>query len=148
MTLTAATLPDSCKQLTNHVNGYCKHSLLGEELLINHKSNSRSRDPEIIPRSAVTQPQPSTSILTICRSSIPCLLFLVVYGLNGRIRLVPRATDTSGLTLYNISALETRLLQFSPQQAVAFYHSLALDIMSAIPYLLHYTVSDASLFEL
>lgn len=76
----------------------------------------------------------------VFRSTIPCLLFLFVYAINGSVRLLPRAADFHCVTLHNVSRIESLLFPFGPHRLVASVHSLALDALSAAPYLLHYLI--------
>lgn len=80
----------------------------------------------------------SSSLPTILRSSIPWLLFVFVYGINGRIRILPR--DSHCVHLRNVSAFESLFLPFAPHMVVASFHNLLLDILAAVPYLLHYLI--------
>lgn len=78
----------------------------------------------------------SPSLPIILRSSIPWLLFVFVYGINARIRILPR--DLHCVQLRNISVLESLIFPVSPHLVIASFHNPILDILSALPYLLHY----------
>lgn len=80
------------------------------------------------------------SIERILRSTVPFLLFLFVYGINGRVRILPRASDTNCVTLHNVSAFEYYLFPVAPHRIISSFHSPLLDVLSALPYLLHYLI--------
>lgn len=74
-------------------------------------------------------------------STVPCLVFLVVYGSNDRLRILPRASDVHCVTLYNVSALEVQLFSIAPHRFIASVHqSHVLDLLAALPYMLHYLI--------
>lgn len=79
-----------------------------------------------------------TSVLL---STVPCLVFLVIYGSNDHLRILPRASDIHCVTLYNVSALEVQLFSIAPHRFIASVHqSRVLDLLAALPYMLHYLI--------
>ena len=77
---------------------------------------------------------------TIVKSTIPYLTFLFFYGINQQIHILPKFTDLDCVHLHNISALEYRIWHFLPHKLVSSFHNQVLDVMSAIPYLMHYVI--------
>ncbi len=73
-------------------------------------------------------------------NAIPYLSFLFVYGINGHVHILPRASDSDCVYLYNVSAFETGLLGFAPHKLVSSLVHPALDVLAAVPYLLHYVI--------
>ena len=72
------------------------------------------------------------------KSAIPYLMFLALYGANDLLHVLPRYDDIACITLNNVSALEYRVLHFSPHKFISSHHHTILDILAAIPYLCHY----------
>ena len=83
------------------------------------------------------------NLLQVLRSGIPYLIFLTLYGSNKRLGVLPRYEDLDCVKLYNVSAIEHSVLHFSPHKLVSSQHSVFLDFMAAIPYLLHYILPVA-----
>lgn len=82
----------------------------------------------------------SPTFLSIVRSALPQLLFLLIYGLNMRFHLLPKLSDLGCVNLYNVSAVEEALLHTVPHRLVSSLSNPVLDVFSAIPYLLHYSI--------
>ena len=93
--------------------------------------------------------QSSTSFYSeawaIIRSALPFLVFLAIYGLNGHVPILPRAEDAHCVRLRNVSAFEETLFGHgrAPHLVVSAASSPALDVLSAIPYLIHYLIPAA-----
>lgn len=81
-----------------------------------------------------------SQLMTIVKSTIPYLTFLFIYGINPSIHILPVFTDLDCVHLYNVSALEYRLWHFLPHKVVSSMQSPILDILAAIPYLIHYVI--------
>lgn len=82
----------------------------------------------------------TTAVSGIIRSTVPCLLFLFIYGINGRIRILPRAADVNCVTLHNVSTIEYLIFSVAPHRVISSVHSVLFDVLSALPYLLHYLI--------
>ena len=82
----------------------------------------------------------SPAVLSIVRSALPQLLFLIVYGLNVHLHILPQLADLGCVHLYNVSAVEEAVLHFSPHQLVSSLSNGVFDVLCAIPYLLHYAI--------
>lgn len=83
-------------------------------------------------------------LATVGRSALPFLAFLMVYGVNGRLAVLPRADDVSRDRLTNISGLERRLFGgVMPGELVAGLSNPVLDLLAAVPYLVHYALPVA-----
>lgn len=78
--------------------------------------------------------------LTILKSTVPYLLFLLLYGLNQQLHILPRFTDLDCIYLHNVSGWEQLLLHASPHRLISSHSSPVLDLLSAVPYLLHYVI--------
>jgi len=87
----------------------------------------------------------SAEACAILRAAVPFLIFLVVYGLNGRVPILPRAEDAHCVRLRNVSAFEEALFGHgrAPHLIVSAASCPALDVLSAIPYLMHYLIPVA-----
>ena len=79
-------------------------------------------------------------LLTILRSLVPYLLFLFFYGINNQVHILPRFTDIGCITLHNISAFENFVFHFHMHKVVSSVSHTATDVLSAIPYLMHYVI--------
>ena len=80
------------------------------------------------------------TFLAVLKSAVPYLVFLALYGANDWLHVLPRYSDLSCITLHNISRLEYSVLHFSPHKIISAHHTLFLDFLAAVPYLLHYTL--------
>ena len=79
-------------------------------------------------------------IATIIKSAIPYLLFLFLYGINQQVHILPRFTDIDCVHLHNVSAWEDCIFHFSPHKVISSHSSQFLDILSTVPYLMHYVI--------
>ncbi|ELU10320.1 hypothetical protein CAPTEDRAFT_203978 [Capitella teleta] len=81
-----------------------------------------------------------SQFITILKSTIPYLAFLFLYGINQQVHILPKFDDLDCIHLYNMSAIEFRIWHFLPHKLVSSLHTPFLDVMAAIPYLMHYVI--------
>jgi membrane-associated phospholipid phosphatase len=79
-------------------------------------------------------------LLSVFISAVPFLLFLFVYGINNYIRVLPTADQSQTVYLHNVSSWELAVLPVSVNKLISGKHCLLLDVLSAIPYLAHYSL--------
>jgi len=83
----------------------------------------------------------------ILSSLVPYTLFLIVFALNPFIHVlmtvddVTRVRDVGGcLTLFNVSSWESHVTSFSVHRLVSSLNCTALDLISTVPYMVHYVI--------
>ena len=76
----------------------------------------------------------------LLRSAAPQILFLICYGLNSTTHVLPVFSDLGCVGLNNVTALEMSVFGFSANRWLSSSSDHALDVMAAVPYLLHYTI--------
>ena len=82
----------------------------------------------------------SVSSLSLIRAALPQILFLICYGLNKHTHVLPLLSDLGCVHLNNMTAVEQSLFGFSPNRLISSHSNHFFDVLSAIPYLLHYTI--------
>lgn len=88
---------------------------------------------------------PSTPIAVVV-SAVPFLLFLVVYGANETLRILPTYSTVLGdpsIRIFDVAAWEMTFFQSPPNELVSSVHCLPLDFLAAVPYLGHYVLPVA-----
>ena len=78
--------------------------------------------------------------LHIVRSCIPYLMFLLIYGINKVVHIQPLLEDIGCVHIHTINTIEEFIFGFHPHKVISSMHNSFLDIMSAIPYLIHYII--------
>jgi len=80
-------------------------------------------------------------------SAIPYILFLVAFAINPLIHVLPTAEDVTGVkgvkgtvTLFNVAAWESQVMPISVHRLVSSFHYTLLDLISTVPYMMHYLI--------
>ena len=73
-------------------------------------------------------------------SVIPYISFLITYGANVYVRILPVSDDLSSVRLYNVSYWESLVIPFSVHKWISSRHYTLFDFLSAVPYLAHYCI--------
>jgi len=76
----------------------------------------------------------------ILKSTIPMLTFLFVYGINKVVHIQPVLDDLGCVNVHTLNNIEEFFLGFHPHKMVSSHHSPVLDLLSCIPYLIHYSI--------
>ena len=79
-------------------------------------------------------------LLMLFGSSLPLLTILALYRLNTNLRIQPSLLDLSSVHVHTISDLEYSLLGFHPHRIVSQLHWPLLDVLAAVPYMLHFGI--------
>ena len=93
-------------------------------------------------------PSPSVStvssfictFISVMRSAVPYLIFLMIYGLNNVLHIQPGLEDIGCVHMHTINNIEKFVLGFHPHEVISSVHNTFLDFLSAIPYLIHYVI--------
>ena len=81
------------------------------------------------------------NLTTVVKSTIPYLVFLMIYGINQQVHILPRFSDIDCVRLHNVSAWESVIFRgFAPHRFISSHHTPFLDVLSAVPYLIHYII--------
>jgi len=76
----------------------------------------------------------------VIKSVTPFLIFLLFYGMNKTFKIQPSLEDLNCVHVHTINIFESLFFSFKPHKIISAYHSTALDILSCIPYLIHYSI--------
>lgn len=109
-------------------------------------SSSSSSSSFSLSSSFVSSHGPFASQVTaILKAALPFVAFLIAYGLNARIPILPRAEDAHCVRLWNVSAFEETVFGRgrAPHLLVSAASNPVLDALSAVPYLMHYLIPVA-----
>lgn len=79
-------------------------------------------------------------IQRIVLSAVPYLLFLLFYGINPYVHVLPLASDIGLKNLRNVSAWESYFFPWPIHLMVSSMHFTVLDFLAAVPYLAHYVI--------
>ena len=79
-------------------------------------------------------------VLQIARSLLPLLSVLGLYGLNKVLHIQPSLEDLGCVHVHTINSLEGFVLGCHPHRLVAALHTPVLDVLSTVPYLIHYAI--------
>ena len=82
--------------------------------------------------------KPFLFCLQVIRSCLPFVLFLIIYALNKVIHIQPAIEDLGCVHIHTINAIEQFLLGFHPHKLISAHHSIFLDALASVPYLMHY----------
>ena len=82
----------------------------------------------------------SANVGDLLKAASPQILFLICYGLNTTTHILPLFSDLGCVRLNNITAVEINAIGFSTNRWLSSSPDHVLDILAAIPYLLHYTI--------
>merc|ERR1712168_1470889 len=88
----------------------------------------------------------STRLKTLAKiviSAIPLLLFLFIYGINKSTHIQPLAYETTRLHFNTLNNLEVYVFGKRPDLVISSYHTVFLDVLSCIPYMIHYIIPFA-----
>ena len=81
------------------------------------------------------------TISTVLKSAVLFIMFLVLYRINQQVHILPRFSDIDSMRLHNVSAWESIIFgEFAPHHFVSVHHTPLLDVLSTIPYSLHYFI--------
>ena len=78
--------------------------------------------------------------LHIVRSAVPLLIFLFMYSINHVVHIQPVLEDLGCVHVTTINTIEGIIFGCHPHKIVSSYHNPFLDILSCIPYLIHYSI--------
>ncbi|CAD5117266.1 DgyrCDS6057 [Dimorphilus gyrociliatus] len=81
--------------------------------------------------------RPSAYLVNTALSALPFLLFLTVYGNFVKLRHFLGITDDD-VYVFTISRIEEAIFTVQPHRIVSSLHCSVLDVLAALPYLLHY----------
>ena len=92
--------------------------------------------------SLVSKPRSASlgKLVHVIKSLVPLLLFLTVYMLNKVLHILPLLADLGCVHIYTIRSIERFFLGCNPHRILSSFHNPLLDVLSAIPYLLHYPI--------
>ena len=76
----------------------------------------------------------------VIRSMLPIVFFLTIYALNPTVHVLPMVEDIGCVHIHTINAIEEFLFGCHPHRFVSALHNPFLDMMSAVPYLIHYII--------
>lgn len=70
----------------------------------------------------------------------PFLVFLLLYFSNGTLAILPTLEDLACVHIYTLNRFEALLFGCHPHRVLSAYHTAALDVLAAVPYLMHYII--------
>lgn len=98
--------------------------------------NHVHRGPRYLPPTKVVVEK----LLLVVKSAVPLLMFLLMYSLNKVLHLLPLLQDLGCVHIHTIDTIEGFLLGCHPHRIISANHNVLLDLLSAVPYLLHYSI--------